>query len=284
MSEKVYLNGKLIEANVASVSVSNPAFLHGVGLFETLRAYDGRPFRLPQHLERLQRSANALNIPLGNIVECIPQAITAVLEANSLKNARVRFTVTPTASQDEPTQSTLLVAAQEITGYPEAMYQEGMTVFICNQYRQSKYDPLAGHKTTSYFSRLLALRLAQQKQCGEAIWFTPENLLAEGSISNIFMVKDNKLRTPPLETPVLPGITRSAILELAQSNHITVDQGPCTINDLLGADEAFLTNAIMEIMPVTRVERHVVGNEKPGPITQQLADAYRNMTTATSST
>ena len=278
MSEKIYLNGELVDGATAAIKTSNPSFLHGVGLFETLRTYDHRPFRLEQHLERLRRSADTLNMRLGDVVERIPNAIDAVLEANGLQNARVRFTVTPPASQEEPDQITLLVAAQAIAGYPPEIYQKGMTVFVCNEYRQSRYDPLAGHKTTSYFARLLALRQAQQKNCGEAIWFTPENFLAEGSISNVFLVKNGTLRTPPLDTPVLPGITRSAVLELARTNNNPPEEAPCTINDLLNADEVFLTNAIMEIMPVTRVERRAIGNERPGPITQQLANAYHELT------
>ena len=110
-----------------------------------------------------------------------------------------------------------------------------------------------------------------------AIWFTPENLLAEGSVSNVFLVADGKLRTPPLETPVLPGVTRAAVLELAGENDISADEAPCTINDLLNGDEVFLTNAIMQVLPVARVEKHDIAKGVVGPIAKQLYQAYRDL-------
>lgn len=279
MSEKVYLNGELLDAKTARVGITNPAFQHGVGLFETLRTYDSRPFGLDRHIERMRESARKLNMPVEDVFDKIPAAVQAVTEANHLQNARLRFTVTPPGAQDEAPDPTLLVMAQETAGYPPELYEKGMTVYIADQYRQSAHDPLAGHKTTCYYPRLIALRQAQTRQCGEAIWATPANYLAEGSLSNLFIVKGGRLKTPPLDTPVLPGVTRAIILDLARQQAIPPDEAPCTINDLLDADEVFLTNAIMEIMPVTRVEKRPIASEKPGAITRKLADAYRALAT-----
>jgi len=279
MSEKVYLNGEIMNMADASISVSNPGVLHGVGLFETLRSYEGRPFRLDQHMERLKNSAKKLRIAVDDVIDEVPTAIQKVLEANALKDARIRFTIMPPNAWDEASRSILLVAAQQLAGYPPELYAKGMTVFICTDYRQSSQDPLAGHKTTSYFPRLLALQTAQKRQCGEALWFTPDNLLAEGCISNVFIVKEEKLRTPPLNTPVLPGITRAVVLELAKENNIPAEETSCTIDDLLDADEVFLTNSIMEVMPVTRIERRLIADEKPGQVTNRLRQAYRALTT-----
>ncbi len=278
MNAMVYLNGEVLELAEAKVAASNPGLLHGVGLFETLRSYAGRPFRLDAHLERMRRSAETLNMPLGNTLERVAEAIGMVLQANELSEARIRFTVTPPSAHDAAGENTLLVAAEQILGYPPELYQKGMTVFICTNYRQSVQDPLAGHKTLSYLPRLIALRDAQNRHCGEALWFTPENLLAEGCISNVFLVKGGRLRTPPLDTPILPGVTRAAVLDLAEEEGIVAEQDRLTINDLLDADEVFLTNSIMEVMPVTRVERRGIGDEKPGPITQKLTEAYHRLT------
>ncbi|HOA73150.1 MAG TPA: aminotransferase class IV [Phycisphaerae bacterium] len=280
MSEKIYLNGHLVSGGEAHVSVSNPAFLHGVGLFETLRTYNGKPFRLAEHVERLRASAQRLSMPITDLIEKIPAAVDEVLAANNLTSARVRITVTPPGTMEDVEHGTLLVRAEATAGYPSQLYERGMTVYVHTRYRQSSLDPLAGHKTTSYFPRLLALRDAQEKQCGEALWFTPDNFLAEGCMSNVFIVREGKLITPPLDTPVLPGVTRAAVIELAQKRGIDCEQRPCTINDLLGADEVFLTNAVMEVMPVTRVERHAVGNEKIGEVTRTLAEAYKELTGA----
>jgi len=275
MSEKVYLNGQLVSGGEARVWVSNPSFLHGVGLFETLRVYDGKPFRLSEHLDRLAASARRFSMPLADVLDKIPSAVDEVLLVNRLTGARVRITVTPPGTSEPADQVTLLVRAEATTGYPPELYERGMTVCVQHQFRQSAHDPLAGHKTTSYFPRLLALRDAQDKQCGEALWFTPDNLLAEGCMTSVFLVKNETLITPPLDTPVLPGVTRAAVIELAGNQNVPCEQRACTIDDLLGAEEVFLTNAIMEVMPVTRVERHAVGNEKPGPLTRSLHDAYR---------
>lgn len=277
MSEKIYLNGQLVGIEQAGVSVANPSFLHGVGLFETLRSYHGRPFRLGEHLERLRRSAERFNMPVTGAVETIPAAVEEVLLANGLDHARVRITVTPPGSTDDPQEFTLLVRAQAVTGYPPELYEKGMAVCVQNQFRQSSLDPLAGHKTTSYFPRLLALRDAQEKHCGEALWFTPDGRLAEGCMTNVFLVREGRLLTPPLDTPVLPGVTRAAIIDAARHANIAVEQRACTIDELLTSQEVFLTNAIMEVMPVTRIENHVVGDEQIGTTTRLLAEAYKSM-------
>jgi branched-subunit amino acid aminotransferase/4-amino-4-deoxychorismate lyase len=274
MGHKVYLNGELAESSSASVSVSNPALLHGVGLFETLRAYNSVPFRLKEHLERVAASAKKLDMPVDSLIEQVPDAISQVLQANQLSNARIRFTLAPPSPQDAASEPTLLVAAQETGGYPRELYEQGMTAWACTDYRQSKMDPLAGHKTTCYFPRLIALRDAQNHRCGEALWFTPENLLAEGSMTNVFLVSDNTIKTPPVDTPILPGVTRAVVIELAQQLGVQLQETACTVDDLLDADEVFLTNSVMEIMPVTRVERHAIGSEKAGPLTSRLSEAY----------
>lgn len=274
MNPKVFLNGRILESSQAAVPISSPALLHGVGLFETLRAYRGRPFKLPEHVTRMARSAATLNMPVVEAINEVPQAVAQVLAANDLADARIRFTVTPPSPQDRDGRPTLLVAAEATAGYPPELYDKGMTAYVCDAYRQSRHDPLAGHKTTSYLPRLLALRAAQERGCGEALWFTPEGFLAEGSISNVFFVKDGTLRTPSLETPVLPGVTRALVLELASQCELPVEEHPCTLKELLEADEVFLTNAIMELMPVTRVERRPIADEKPGPVTGRLRAAY----------
>jgi len=276
---KVWLNGELIDWDAARVSAMDAGFLHGVGLFETLRAYNGRIFRLEAHYERLRRSATALRLPLLPDAERFRRALEEVLAANGLSDARLRLTVTPGRTQrpDDsgmPVTPTILATATAVSAYPREFYEKGMTVLI-SAYRQSKGDPLAGHKTTSYWPRLTALREAHEAGCGEALWFTPENLLAEACMSNIFVVRGDVIQTPPLDTPVLPGIVRNLILELAARDGRTAREARLTIHDLLDADEVFLTNSVMEVMPVCRVERRAIGTEKPGPVTAWAADQYR---------
>jgi branched-chain amino acid aminotransferase len=153
------------------------------------------------------------------------------------------------------------------------MYRQGATIVESNCWQYAQ-DPLAGHKTTSYFSRLASLRAAHQHAAAEVLWFTPDGHVAEGAISNIFIVRDEQLLTPPLDTPVLPGITRATVIELAVARDIPVKETPLTRDDLHAADEIFLTNSMMEILPVVRIARQRVGEEKPGETTRELAIAY----------
>jgi branched-subunit amino acid aminotransferase/4-amino-4-deoxychorismate lyase len=171
-----------------------------------------------------------------------------------------------------------------------------MTVVALDDQKLNPYDLQSGHKTLNYFSRLAALREANRRGGGEAIWFNVHNYLQSGSISNVFIVKNNTLITPPtnveLRDPavaadtaysksnVLPGVTRAAVIALAGEENIAVNLGTVTVSDLLDADEVFLTNSIMGVMPVSRVERKAIGNEKPGPITDRLAKAYQTLVEA----
>ena len=170
---------------------------------------------------------------------------------------------------NEVPASTLLITATEFVPYPDEYYQKGVTVVLTDR-RQNAQNPLNRHKTTNYFARLLALNEARKKKAGEALWFSTENFLAEGCISNVFVVKDGVVTTPGLDTPVLPGIMRKTVIEMAVKEKMTVEEGPLVISDLLGADEVFLTNIIMGVMPVTGVEAKAIGDGKPGEITKKL--------------
>jgi branched-subunit amino acid aminotransferase/4-amino-4-deoxychorismate lyase len=146
---------------------------------------------------------------------------------------------------------------------------------VLSPYRQNSADGLAGHKTTNYFSRLLALSQARQKHAAEAIWFTAEGLLAEGSVSNVFIVKDSIVYTPPLEIGVLPGVARKHVCTLAMKNSIKLEEKNLSIENLLAADEVFITNVIMQVMPVIKIEAHDVKDARPGPITKKLMTLYK---------
>jgi len=279
-NEMVYLNDGLVSADEAKVSAYDAGLLHGVGLFETMRSYKGQVFRLEDHLERLFRSAEALGLGITQSRERMRDAVGEVLRANGVEEARIRLTVTRgsiLAAAEGEQASTLLVTASPMAGYPAEYYQKGIMVLI-SKYKQNPDDPIAGHKTINYFPRLLALQQAQRAGAGEAIWFTTGNRLAEGCISNVFLVKEGKLFTPPLDTPVLGGIARKAVLELAREEGIECLEGELAIQDLLQAEEVFLTNSIMELMPVCHVERHAVGAGKPGEVYQRLHEKYRELT------
>ena len=277
MSEKVFLNDKLVEIDKACISVSDSGFLYGAGLFETMRSYNGVVFSLKDHLDRLFFSASALSIKPPHR-KYINEGIYKVLKANKLTDARLRLTLTggPMAESEEQRHPTLLITATKLVPYPSEFYKNGVLVVLC-PFRQNPTDPTYGHKTTSYFARMIALKWAHQKRAAEALWFTVDNRLAEGCISNVFLVKDSVLYTPPIETPVLAGVARKSVCQIALKNSIELVEKALHIDDCLAADEAFLTNVIMQIMPITRIEKHTVGNGKVGAMTKKLQKSFEEL-------
>lgn len=273
--EQVFLNDKLIDVDKACLSVTDSGFLYGAGLFETMRSHNGTVFALADHLDRLFFSAHSLSINNPYEKEYIADAVYKVLGANKLADARLRLTFTngPMAEADDDRKPTLLITATKFQAYPAEYYKNGVLVALC-PFRQNPHDPTCGHKTTSYYSRMIALNAAHQRRAAEALWFTPDNHLAEGCVSNVFLVKDSTLFTPPIETPVLAGVARKTVCQLALKNSIELIEKELTINDVLDADEAFLTNVIMQVMPITKVEKHTVGDGKVGPTVKKLQRSF----------
>jgi len=270
---KVFLNDKIIESSAAHINCADGGFLYGAGLFETMRASNGVVFALDDHLDRLFNSAEKLKINLRGDKKSIADAVYETLNANELKEARIRLTATSGPISAEKPEPTLLITAVNFEPYPKSYYDKGILV-ILNSYRQNPADVLAGHKTTSYFSRISALAAAHQKRAAEAMWFTVDGFLAEGCISNVFIVKDSVLFTPSLKMGILPGIARKTVLNLTAPNSIKAEEKELTIDDLLGADEVFITNVCMQVLPVIGIEAHNVGNAKPGAVTKKIATLY----------
>ena len=275
VAKKVFLNDNLIDFDQAHLPTSESGFLYGAGLFETLRSHNGMVFRLQDHLDRLFQSAAVLSIVHSYDKPYISDAIGRLLQANELSEARLRLTLTngPLTESEDQRKPTLLITAAAFRPYPAEYYKTGVLTILC-PFRQNPTDPTCGHKTTCYYPRLLALNLARQKGAVEALWFTTDNRLAEGCISNVFLVKNSVLFTPPVETPVLPGIVRKTVRQLAQQQSIELMEKDLDIGDVLDADEVFLTNVIMEVLPVIQVEKHAVGDGKAGPVTTKIRESF----------
>lgn len=282
MSEFVFLNDEIIPADRAQVSVFDGGFTHAAGLFETLRSYNGSVMRLGEHVQRMKNSSAQLEMNIPIDTGQVESAIDRVLTANGLLDARIRIVATPgnVPRPGQPSagapQPTLLITATQVLPYPEELYRFGMRVCI-SPYRQNKLDPIAGHKTLAYLPRLIAMKEAADRKCQEALWFTTQNQLAEGCVCNVFLVKDGEVLTPPLDTPILPGTTRNSVIELAKENGINLREVAINIEALLAAQEVFLTGSVLEIMPVTAIEQHVVGEGAPGPTTSKLQALYRQL-------
>jgi branched-chain amino acid aminotransferase len=288
----VWINGSIVDESEASVPLRDTGLLHAAGVFTTLRAINGNIFRLDQHLKRLRNSCEALFVPLQYSDADLTAATHDTLTRNKLTDARLRLTVTRGSARHDPLhglrlEPTVFLTATELEPYPADYYERGLTVILLDEQKLNPYDLQAGHKTLNYFSRLAALREANRRGAGEALWFNIHNYLESGSISNVFLVKDNILFTPPtpdeLRDPslrdalpyprscVLPGITRGAVLELARAAGMDVRLLAVNVNTLLEADEVFLTNSIMQVMPVCRIERTAIGGDRPGPVTRDMS-------------
>jgi branched-chain amino acid aminotransferase len=271
--KKVFLNDKIVDADKAFIAVDDIGFLYGGGVFETLRAKAGVVFCLDEHLSRMFNSAEALGIYHEYTADYIKDAIGQVLGANELSDARMRITLTSGSMGTEEKVATLLITALGAVDYPSELYTTGIMAIIC-PFKQNLIDPVYGHKTLCYYPRILALDIARKRGAAEAMWFTVDNRLAEGCVSNIFIVKDSVLYTPPLTTPVLAGVARNSIQILAEKNSIEMVEKDLDVNDLLDADEVFVTNVIMKVMPVVAIEKSQIADGKRGEVTEKLQGLF----------
>lgn len=268
--------------------MADAGFQHAVGLFETFQVHQGRPFRLSQHLDRLAGSARELGLADEFNTAPLAEAVRQTIEHNQLVRARMRLTLTAgtlsmlKAGEDgDPqvaVQRTVAIVPSEPTAYDPDYYTKGITVTIHGP-AASPFDESAGHKTLNYWSRLRSLRRAASAGAGETIWLNVTNHLASGAVSNLLLVKDGVLSTPyargeevpeALRAPVLPGVTRAAVIELAHQQDVSVVRKMLTVEDLLEADEVMLTNSGWGVLPVTRVEQKVIGTGEVGPVTDGL--------------
>ncbi len=275
----VLVNGEIVPAHAACVSVFDSSFLQGIGLFETLRAYGGQVFRLERHVDRLVQSAQSLGwtaVPDGDVLAA---GVVRLLSAAQLGDARVRLTVTTGSLQaqgDHTPELTVVASVDATRPYPPEYYRNGVTV-VMSQCCRSPEDPTAGHKTTSYFDRLASLRAAHTTGAFEVLWRTATGDVAQAALGNLFVVRNEQLLTPPVAARVVPGITRATVMELAVERGIPVREAMLSVEDVVGADEVFLTNTMVELMPVVRIGRERIGNEKPGDVTRDLAGAFGDL-------
>jgi len=279
MSEIVYLNGILMPRNQASISILDYGFLYGFGLFETMRSYGGRVFRLDKHLSRLARSAEILGLPIG--VANLKEAVMATIQANQLSEARIRITISIGEGGMTPDPSTcqkptVLILAGHYQPYAKQVYQTGFRAVV-SSIRRNSQSPLSRLKSANYLENILARQEARKAGVDEALCLNEKGLLAEASMSNIFLVTNGTLKTPGQGSGILPGITREVVLELASQLGINTLEHDIRLEELFHAQEAFLTNSLIEVMPLTEVDGKPIGSGRPGPLTKRLMVAYRKL-------
>lgn len=282
----IFLNGQMLPPERAVLRFDDAGVQHAVGLFETFQCFNGRVFRLMPHLQRLKTSAIELGLVREMNLDALAQAVEQTIDHNQLDRARLRLTLTagslsllkPEAGDAMQPVPTLLIVPSEPTTYDPTYFEKGITVLVAPA-AANPMDPMAGHKTLSYWGRLRTLRQAASIGAGEAIWLNISNHLACGAVSNVFLVKDGVLFTPiargeevegALRAPVLPGITRRVVIEIAESMNVEVRREMLSIDDMLEADEVFLTNSGWHILPVSRVEKKEIGEGLAGELTTKL--------------
>ena len=281
MEELIYLNGSLVPRSQAKLSPFDYGFLYGYGLFETMRAYSGRIFRLEQHLSRLQSSAQKLRINLELGTHELGEALYATLKANNLRDARLRLTVSGGEGEPVPDlftylSPTVLITTRSYIPPSNQAYERGFKAIV-SSIRQNSGSLVSGLKSLNYLPNLLARKEAKEAGAEEAILLNEQGFLAEGSTCNIFLVAKGTLLTPSEDSGILPGITRRVVLELAPSLGIKAVERRIKLEELLEAEEAFFTNSLIEIMPLTRVEGKNIGLGKAGSITRRIMSAYREL-------
>jgi len=276
----IYLNDRFVPKEEAVVSVFDHGFLYGDGVFETLRAYRGRIFRLTEHLARLERSASALGMALPVARERLADLARESLTRNQLQEAYLRITVSrgPGEIGLDPAlckSPTLVVIAKPFEPYPESFYTDGVSVTIA-QTRRNPPEALPPHvKSLNFLNNVLAKMEANTAGSHEALLLNHRGEVTEGTTSNVFVVQGKRLRTPAVECGLLAGITRGIVLQLARETGIPAEETRLTVRDLTDAEECFLTNTTQEVLPVTRVDGRSIGDGRPGQITRRLHASFR---------
>lgn len=277
----IFLNGKIISDTEGSVSLGDRGFLYGDGIFETLRSYNGKPFKLAEHLERMRCSAEKLSISFEYTNAEISESITKLLEKNSIQDAYIRITLSRGTGENglginNNLKSTILIQVKSFTPYERKLYEEGMSLIV-SMHRRSTSCPISSHKTTNLLTSILLKEEAKRMAANEAIVINTDGYVAECVVSNIFMVNNGSVVTPSLDTNILPGITRKTVLDICQNSGIPAREECFRIETLIKAEEVFITNSLMEIMPVSRIDDFKIGNTIPGKITKQIMSAYKRL-------
>jgi branched-chain amino acid aminotransferase len=280
----IYLNKKFVTDKEAVVSVFDHGFLYGDGVYETIRSYGPRIFMRDEHLSRLFRSASAIGltipIPVKNWGDILHEAMIRNDVGTDLRDAYLRITVSRGAGGIglDPalcSSPTIVVMAKPLVPPASHLYETGVNVIVASTKRNLPSALSPQIKTTNFLNNIQAKREAIAAGAFDSILLNWEQHLTECTISNVFFVMDGTLRTPALECGLLDGITRNIVIRLAGELNMHVEEGRYTVDQLYRADECFLTNTSIEIMPVTSVDRRPVGDGKPGPLTLKLREQFR---------
>lgn len=282
---KVFVDGKFYDEGKAKVSVFDHGLLYGDGVFEGIRAYNGRVFKLKEHIDRLFCSAKAilLDIPMSHAA--LMRATVTACRKNNLRDGYIRLVVTrgvgtlglnPRSCKNP----SVIIIAGKIQVYPAALYAKGMDIVTVPTMRNLHSAVNPAIKSLNYLNNILAKIEANNAGVEEAVMLNAEGFVAECTADNLFIIKNGELATPPLSAGALYGITRGTVMDLAAQAGLKISEPNLTRYDLFNADECFLTGTGAEIMPVVKIDGRVIGKGKPGRLTLKLVEKYRALTNA----
>lgn len=283
MSLKIYINGKLYDKENATVSVYDHGLLYGDGVFEGIRSYAGKVFRMREHLDRLWNSAKAIWLTIPISKEEMAKAIEDTLAVNGIRDGYIRVVVTRGAGTlgldpNRCSDPQVIVITDLISLYPEELYQKGLEIITVSTMRNHPAALSPRIKSLNYLNNILAKIEGLQAGCIEALMLNHKGEVAECTGDNVFLVRDGNLLTPPIDAGILEGVTRDTVIELAREGGIPVREVPLTKHDVYIADECFLCGTAAEVVPVVKVDSRTIGDGKPGPITKDLIARFHKLT------
>jgi len=277
---KICINGKLLPVKDATISVLDRGLFYGDGIFESLRTYNGKPFQLEQHLKRLLQGAKTLSIRSLPSSTQLKTAVLKTLKANNFKKSYIKIIITRGLSKkrglslkNATGKPTIIIIVEEQKSYPKKMFSVGWKVIISQIIRPDV--PSSRIKSLNYINNLLARREAEKAKANEAIMLDDRGYLAEGTISNVFIVKHGAIYTPSKTAPILPGLTRNLVIKLAKQSAFKVIEKNITPKELYTADECFITFSGPGIVPITRIWQKKIGSGRPGYVTTSLIELYQ---------
>jgi branched-chain amino acid aminotransferase len=282
MSILVYVNGQYLPKEEAKISVFDHGFLYGDGVFEGIRAYNGRVFRLKQHIDRLYNGARAIMLDIPLTKQEMTEVVLETLRKNRLRDAYIRLVVSRGEGDlgldpKKCGKPTIICITDKIVLYPDKMYEEGLEIITAATRRNPAEGVNPQMKSLNYLNNIMAKIEANLAGVPEAMILNTEDYVAECTGDNIFIVKDGVLITPPPYVGILVGVTRNTIMELAEQMGIKVEEKVFTRYEVFTADECFLSGTAAEAIPVVKVDGRIIGGGKPGPITRKLMVAFKEL-------
>ena len=282
-SPQIYIAGKLYDKQDAKISVYDHGLLYGDGVFEGLRSYGGKVFRLEEHLKRLYDSARAIALTIPMSVDELSEAVNSTLRANKLQDGYIRLVVTRGAGSlgldpNRTSDPQVIIIADKITLYPEDYYRNGLSIVTASTVRNHPAALNPRIKSLNYLNNILAKIEGLQAGCIEALMLNHKGEVAECTGDNIFLVRRGVVLTPPIDAGILEGVTRDAVIELARESRLEVREISLTRHDVYIADECFLTGTAAEVIPVVKVDDRPIGDGTVGPITRDLMQRFHELT------